>query len=219
MTIKYANIGSISTGTIEAGRDLPMSITIAVDVFALAACAQAASKEETRYYLRGVHVRRDETGTTYEAADGHCAIVVRDTRSGGEPFSVIVPTELCRKPIRTAPRMAKLEVSEAVLALNGVMCKPMPEGAVYPDIGRLVPDAASATTGVQAHISPIVSAQVHKAAQILGGKGMNLPIFLPTDGPTAPCIGLFDAGEGREGFALVMPVKGSRTEWSRPGWI
>lgn len=196
-----------------------MATTIAVDVFALAACAQAASKEETRYYLRGVHVRRDETGTTYEATDGHCAIIVRDTRSGGEPFDVIVPTELCRKPTKTAPRMARLEVGEAALAIDGAMCKPMPpESTVYPDIGRLVPKSASAETNVQAHISPIVSAQVHKAARILG-RGMNLPIFLPTDGPTAPCIGLFDAGEDREGFALVMPVRGDRTEWHRPSWI
>lgn len=188
---------------------------ISVDVFALAACATAASKEE----INGVHVLRDETGTTYEATDGHCAIIVRDVRSGGEPISIIVPTELCKKPIKSAPRMEKLEISDTVLAINGAMCKPMPEGTVYPDIGRLVPDAASVETSMQVHISPIVSAQVHKAAMILGGDKLSFPIFLPTGGTSDPCIGIFDAGEDREGFALVMPLRSTLKNWSRPNWI
>lgn len=201
-----------------------MDVTFKVDVFALAAAALAASRETSRPALCGVHVKRDTGGTTYSATDAHCALIIRDLGAKGEPAEVLVPVELCRKPLKTAPWRTFLQVSEKVLTLvnsaGGVIAaaSAMPEGVTFPGLERVIPPRASDKAKRQGHISPITSGQVWKATQILAGGKAGLPIFLPSGDERDPFIGLFDVGEGREGFAIVMPVVGAVREWVRPEW-
>lgn len=195
-----------------------MELTIDVHLAALAACAVVASKDPTRPYICGVHVRRDAKGTTYTGTDGVVLLMLRDT-IGGDDAEVIVPASIIGKPPR-APDRERLTVADGMISIRNGRCAEMDETLVYPDAPRVVPGKASVKTREQAQIAPAVMAQLNKIAVILNGKKeAGLPQIMLSAGPEDPCIAVLRTGE-LDGFAVVMPCRtGFADAWSRPDWV
>ena len=195
-----------------------MELTIDVHLAALAACAVVASKDPTRPYICGVHVRRDAKGTTYTGTDGMVLLMLRDT-IGGDDAEVIVPASIIGKPPR-APEREKLTVADGVIDIRNGLWADLDETLTYPDAPRVVPGKASVKTREQAQIAPAVMAQINKIAEILNGKkDAGVPQILLSAGPENRCIAVLNTGV-LEGFAVFMPLRRWRADaWSRPDWV
>lgn len=198
-----------------------MKTEIVVDVFALAAAACATGKDATRPYLQCVFVSRNETGTTYVGCDGHVAIYVRDTLTKGSPAHALVPPALLAvKPKKRDSRFEDLSIDHAakMIALAGRYDQ-YPSDMTYPDMERIVPDRAAVVTGQQVQVSPIIYAQLAKAADILAGRKKAFFRILPSGMPDEPAIATISAGDDREAFAVVMPLGcANDVAWKRPAW-
>lgn len=196
--------------------------TLTINGYALAACIVVASKETTRYYLNGVNVKRDATGTTYTGCDGLAALFVRDEtpEACGLYIDIIVPRIMC-----ATPKKGELEYNKMVLREDGFLeyfgrVARQVEGP-YSNVMRLVPEQASRVTATQIQVSPILIGQFSKISDILCEKKGLCPEFLPTDGQDYPMIVRFSGSVGNLGaFGLAMPLRIKNDEpWFRPSWV
>lgn len=198
-----------------------MKTDIVIDVFALAAAACATGKEVTRPYLQCVFVSRDETGTTYVGCDGHVALYVRDELTKGSPAQALVPPALLAgKPKKRDFKFEKLVVDHlaGTVSLAG-RYDSYPADMTYPDMVRIIPDRAAVVTGKQVQVSPITYAQLAKAADILAGSKKAFFRILPSGGLDDPAIATISAGDYREAFSVVMPLRcDNDVTWERPVW-
>ena len=113
----------------------------------------AASKEETRYYLRGVYIEASQNSVTYFATDGHRAICAarHDRSESAETFNLIIPYEFLMS-LKFTVRMGD-EDCEAKLdrisfpftfKLSDTDTRSFsPVDGDYPDWKRLIPDGLS----------------------------------------------------------------------------
>lgn len=59
-----------------------------------------AATKDVRYYLNGIHLKRDpRSGTRLSATDGHAMIRVTDTAQRGDDWETIVPLDLIKAVI------------------------------------------------------------------------------------------------------------------------
>ena len=186
-------------------------ITLNVDF--LKAALLFASDEETRYYLKGVHLLRRADHLRITATDGHrlfCAMQTLD--EPGDDFNIILPRDGLKKALTGLHRNTQflgLDLEwQSTITLNPVKRATLndvgmaPIDGTFPDISRVVPDA-NAVSGEVAAFNPLYLADIGKAAKILCG---NVNAFHLGHNGGSPALVSFDAAAG-EAFAVVMPYR------------
>jgi hypothetical protein len=182
---------------------------ITLNVSFLKAALLFASDEETRYYLKGVHLLRRADHLRITATDGHrlfCAMQTLD--EPGDNFDIILPRDGLKKALTGLHRNTDFlgldlewdgdRVKRAVL--NDLAMAPI--DGTFPTIERVVPDANS-ISGEVAAFNPLYLADIGKAAKILCG---NVNAFHLGHNGTSPALVSFDPAAGAA-FAVVMPYR------------
>ena len=212
-----------------------MSHEISINVRLLKAVACATGKEETRYYLKGVHVEFFADHLTLTATDGRKLIAGRQTRvdtgpgdsAAGEP-GVILPLEMVEKIKlgRKAPDYATLSFDSKgdnlqarflQLKFDAVTLSGFEVEATYPMARKVCPQTI---TGESAAVDPEIMMVFSKAAKLAGvestpvihqnGLDPALVSWLPAD--VLPGCKAF-------GVAMPMRVKGEYAELPEIGWV
>lgn len=207
-----------------------MTTTIDLPVASLRAAMLFAAKQDVRYYLNGLHIILDGTGSgQIQATDGHRAIVIRLKDVPAVVMSAIIPVDLvetllkakgCKKATyaflyipanEKGDRDAPFTLREPLLSGAGVSGATI-DGA-FPDMRKVVPKA---TSGVLAQYNWQYLADCQDAAEILTGSksfkaGEGAPIAYNGDGP-----GLVYLSE--DAFALVMPCRKGEAPTTPPEW-
>ena len=184
---------------------------ITINVNFLKAALLFASDEETRYYLKGVHLLRRGDHLRITATDGHrlfCAAQMLTPDQSGPNFDVILPRDGLKKAMTGVNRNCEFlaldlewdgdRVKRAVL--NDLAMPPV--DGTFPTIERVVPDA-NAIDGETASFNPLYLADIGKAAKILTG---NVNGFHLGHNGGSPALVSFDPAAGNA-FAVVMPYR------------
>jgi len=174
----------------------------------LKAALYCASNEESRYYLRGVHLA---TSGHMVTTDGHrlfCAKLVEAVSQ-----DVIIPIDTVKAALKLAGKKAEtLELNGNTL--GGITFTPV--DGTFPDWRRVIPPIDGYTTaadGKAAHFNPDYVYDIGQMSRALGSKN-----------GTAFQIHGWDSGSphgvtfaGREDcFAVIMPMRqhGETTPWN-----
>lgn len=167
----------------------------------LKAAVLCASSEESRYYLRGVHL---STSGHMVTTDGHrlfCAKLAEAVAA-----DVIIPLETVKAALKLAPKKAAtIELNGNTL--GGVVFTPV--DGTFPDWRRVIPSADGFQSGdmeSRAHFNPEYIYDLGQMARALGSKtGCNFRLHAwGADNPHGVTFG------GREDcFAVIMPMRAS----------
>jgi DNA polymerase III sliding clamp (beta) subunit (PCNA family) len=168
---------------------------IATDL--LKAALLCASNEETRYYLKGVHLT---TSGHMVTTDGHRMFVAR--LNDKPAADVIIPLADVQAALKmVGPRCKEIDVDGTKIA--SIMYTPV--DGTFPDWRRVVP------TGEETHTKPEDSAaHVHFNHAYIGdlakmGKALAGASMLHPTSASNPCLVTF--GERADCFAVLMPVR------------
>jgi DNA polymerase III subunit beta len=183
------------------------------------AAALVTSKEETRYYLKGVAVQADAKGSYLIATDGHRLLAFCQSREcyGGEPVNIIIPADILagiklNKHVEIAELTQESE-NRWRIEYCGTAVTFAPIDGTFPDWRRIVPKE---TSGETAQFNPAYVGDFAKVAKALG-RG-------------EPCVKMAHNGQGLalvtfgddiDGFALLMPTRanyGSTVWQTAPEW-
>ena len=181
---------------------------ITINVNFLKAALLFASDEETRYYLRGLHLLRRGDHLRITATDGHRLFCAMQTLTmAGDDFDVILPRDGLKKALTGVHRNCEVlaldlewdgdRVKRAVL--NDLAMTPV--DGTFPTIERVVPDA-NAITGEVAAFNPVYLADIGKAAKLLGAGVADF--HLGYNG-TSPALVTF--GGTADALAVIMPLR------------
>lgn len=179
----------------------------------LKAAAIATSKEETRYYLKGVAIQSDEKGAYIVATDGHRLIAFRQSEEGGESVSIIIPNDIVagiklNKNIETA-ELTRESATHWRINYCGTSISFAPIDGTFPDWRRIIP---SETDGRPAQFNPTYIGDFAKVKKALGVN--TFAIAYNGDGPA-----LVTFGDGVDGFGVIMPMRINTTIPTRkPSW-
>jgi hypothetical protein len=189
---------------------------ITLNVAFLKAALLFASDEETRYYLKGVHLLRRADHLRITATDGHrlfCAMQTLD--EPGDDFDIILPRDGLKKALTGLHRATEflgldLEWQSTVTlnpikraTLNDVSMHPI--DGTFPDVARVVPDAGS-ISGEVAFFNPLYLADIGKAAKTLGSGAMDFHLGYNGESPALITFGGTGSTFG-EAFAVLMPYR------------
>jgi DNA polymerase III sliding clamp (beta) subunit (PCNA family) len=184
--------------------------TFALPVDAIKAAMISASTQETRYYLRGVLVKRAGNVLRLISTDGHrlfCFATDLAPDQTGDDFEAILPTpDLKRALTGLAKGQHDVElivtiptdggrIKEAIL--NRVQMEPV--DGDFPAIDRVLP---SESNGEIAHYNPSYIADVGKQAKFLTG---NATAFNLAHNGGNPALIAF--GDRADCFAVLMPMR------------
>lgn len=192
-----------------------------INLRVIAAMTAFSSKDENRYYLKGVMVEFDASGAIYIATDGTRMLAYWDERETGENKLIgkfIIPTSRCKSfkidnddgPIGTAfadgPRL--------VLAYGFTDIHFAPIDGPYPNWRRIIPQQKA--SGATAQYDMLQLADFRKL-----GVALDLPPpFLAHNGSDAPAFVWYPGA--RHVVGIIMPLKNldelSRAppEWTKP---
>lgn len=121
-----------------------MPVTLSPDL--LKAAVIFTSKEETRFYLKGVAIQATPATVKIAATDGHRLFVARvDQTENTETFSIIIPTDA----IATATKGAKYplalsKLSDTQWRLGDTIFTPI--DGTFPGYERIVPTGVMETS-------------------------------------------------------------------------
>lgn len=202
--------------------------SITLKLASLVAANVGASKEEARYYLKGVCLEITPKGVTYVATDGNVLFAQHVACEPQMPHgSYIIPSDVIEKagkwvkPSVLADAEVGLEISGGLDARlsgagNSIAFKFI-EGT-FPDWRRVVPTKTSGVAPQRINGAHIARAQnfAHRALGID-----------PVDQHNANVSQYYWNGEGplaitfapHAAFALVMPMRGNSGEYVRPEWL
>lgn len=192
-----------------------------LNVKLLKAAAIAASKEETRYYLKGVAVQADARGAFVIATDGHRALAFCQSREPheGATVNIIIPSDIVAaiKPNKYEERATLTQESATHWRLDycGTSVIFAPVDGTFPDWRRICPKEASGET---AQFNPEYVGGMAKAAKALGVKSASGAIRMAHNGE-GPAIVTF--GDDIDGFGLIMPTRanyGRDNYTTTPSW-
>lgn len=194
--------------------------TAVIDLATLAAVSDFCSKEETRYYLRGVLIEIDADGATYVATDGHRLAARRvslpkDAAANTLVGQWIIPLEECK-----AFRLGRSRITEAALTLAdgwldvsflGNARRFRPVDGTFPDWRRIVPTKAEGA--LKLGVNATYLASVYKLAQAL-----NIGPVVPHWNNGDACA--FTFGDDASAFCLIMPIRLQIDRpWAPPAWL
>jgi hypothetical protein len=198
--------------------------TFTIDIRALKGTAIAASKEETRYYLKGVCLQHDKDGLVYTATDGHRLIATRHMWDDGNAPSrfepVIIPSTLI-KMIKVNKRIDTAEIT--LETINGARMiritycgTQYAEGEIagtFPDWRRVMPREQNRE---YAAYNADYIASFKDAIKAMGGQSE--PVIAHNGGnPAFVSFGPLDTGI--ESFGVIMPMRSSNQRmYNAPVW-
>jgi DNA polymerase-3 subunit beta len=180
---------------------------VSVNLNTLKSVAYAVSKEETRYYLQGVHLEAGKDGFTMVATDGHkllCAF---------QPYGEHMPQDHMPSVIIPASLIAKIKIKKkaypwAELTVDGDNLTFDYMGETYggkaidgsfPDWRRVVP---TIVTGETAQFNGDYLATLQKAGEVFSDNVKSIPhVHHNGDGPSLVTFG------GDKFFGVLMPVR------------
>ena len=181
----------------------------------LKAAALAVSKEETRYYLKGVAVQADAKGAYLIATDGHRLLAFCQSREcyGGEPVNIIIPADIVAGiKLNKHVEIAELTQESAThwrLDYVGTSVIFAPIDGTFPDWRRIIPKE---TDGKPAQFNPAYVGYFAKVTKALG-QGQTAFAY-NGDGPA-----LVTFGDDIDGFGVLMPMRINREIPTRaPAW-
>jgi DNA polymerase III sliding clamp (beta) subunit (PCNA family) len=171
----------------------------------LKAALFCASQEETRYYLRGVHL---STSGHMVTTDGHRMFVARlNERPAAD---VIVPYADVQAALKLAGARAK-DIEVTPDRIGQIAYQPV--DGTFPDWRRVCPTGQElpstnpgANGGVEhVHFNHAYIGDMAKMATILCGKADTAQSALHPVNASSPCLVTF--GEREDCFAVLMPVR------------
>jgi hypothetical protein len=174
---------------------------IATDI--LKAALLCASQEESRYYLRGVHL---STTGHLVTTDGHRMFVAKLTEAPAA--DVIIPLDMVKAALKLAPKKAAtIELNGNTL--GGVVFTPV--DGTFPDWRRVVPTGEELPSGKPddapgaVHFNHAFIGDMAKMAAILCGKADTAQSMLHPVSASHPCLVTF--GDRADCFAVLMPLR------------
>ncbi len=176
---------------------------IATDI--LKAALLCASSEESRYYLRGVHLA---TSGHLVTTDGHRMFVAMLTERPAA--DVIIPYGDVQAALKLAGARAK-DIDVSADRIGQIAYQPV--DGTFPDWRRVVPtgeetpsNKPGANDGAEhVHFNNRYVGEFEKMADILCGKGTVGQSMLHPVSASHPCLVTF--GERADCFAVIMPVR------------
>ena len=174
----------------------------------LKAALLCASTEETRYYLKGVHL---STSGHMVTTDGHrlfCAKLAEAV-----PADVIIPLETVKAALKLAPRKAEtIELNGNTF--GGVVFTPV--DGTFPNWKAVIPPADGFTPGddmTPAHFNPEYIYDLGQMSRALGSK-TGTAFEIHAWNPESP-HGVTFAGRD-DCFAVIMPMRRTKdaTPWN-----
>lgn len=173
----------------------------------LKASLYCASQEESRYYLRGVHLA---TSGHMVTTDGHRMFVAKLAEA--PVADVIIPLDTVKAALKLAPKKAAtIELNGNTL--GGVVFTPV--DGTFPDWRRVIPaaDGYQSGDGKPAHFNPDYMYDIGQMSRALGSKtGVTFQIHGWDSG--SPHGVTF--AERTDCFAVIMPMRTVKeaTPWS-----
>ena len=176
---------------------------IATDI--LKAALLCASQEESRYYLRGIHLA---TSGHLVTTDGHRMFVARlNERPAAD---VIIPYSDVQAALKLAGSRAQ-EIEVTGDRIHSIAYQPV--DGTFPDWRRVVPtgeelpsNKPGANDGAEhVHFNNRYVGDFEKMADILCGKSATGQSVLHPVTASAPCLVTF--GERADCFAVIMPMR------------
>lgn len=194
-----------------------------ISIQTLKAVSLCSSKEETRYYIKGVFLEISKRATIYVATDGHKMLAVNEELPDSEPDNTligkfIIPIASC-SPFKADKRdtgmMVLSEDQGRMLRFNYANQSHgfEPIDGTYPDWRRVLPsqypDEGNGMEGVTFDTSYLD--MFAKASKLLG---LSKPKWFPNGG--APCwVSLGD----EKALGVIMPMRSGLDAMSRPSWV
>ena len=167
----------------------------------LRAAAIFTATHDIRYYLHGVLAEVRASETRLAAADGACAVVLRDQVLVGEQDvmpDVIIPNDTIKLALSTKSQVLTLTMSDAgKWSLGGIAFTPV-EGR-FPDYRRIMVNGASGKAG---DYDIELLGRFLKAAKALGAKTPPVLRQNGTDGAQVQILGHED-----EFVGVIMPMR------------
>lgn len=174
----------------------------------LKAALLCASNEESRYYLRGVHLA---TSGHMVTTDGHRMFVAKLAEA--VPADVIIPLDTVKAALKLAPKKA------AVIELNGNTLGGIaftPVDGTFPDWRHVIPPVdgyQSGNTSEAAHFNPDYIYDLGQMSRALGSKtGTSFRIHAwDKESPHGVTF-----ANREDCFAVIMPMRqhGNVTPWN-----
>jgi DNA polymerase III sliding clamp (beta) subunit (PCNA family) len=168
----------------------------------LKAALLCASQEESRYYLRGVHLA---TSGHMVTTDGHRMFVARLAERPAA--DVIVPYDAVAAALKLAGARCKdIEIDLAATRIGQIQFTPI--DGTFPEWRRIVPTGVEipsskpgANDGAEhVHFNHAYIGDLAKMGKLLGGASMLHPVSA-----SHPCLVTF--GEREDCLSVLMPVR------------
>lgn len=199
-----------------------MPIQFKLEPRLLAAVAPMMGKEETRYHLMGVHVKRADGKTTYEATNGHIlGRVVSEIDHDGEEdnFDIIIPSVLVKhlssKSFLKGYDSEKLEYiwttieaqTISVETEKGLIQHKLVDGT-YPDTDRVIPKNPTCKGFKNDHIgfNAKYMAAIEKSGKAFAGHS-SFSVKFGEDNSSPCTFNLTHHDNGQELLAVLMPLR------------
>jgi len=178
---------------------------IQIETALLKAAMLATSKEEIRYYLKGVFFELRGLELRMVATDGHRLFIAcqKLVQPVGDNWSAILPFDGLKRALTGVPakqEFVTLSPGRLQSTVNDVVMEPI--DGTYPDYKRVVPETISGETG---QFNPIYIGDFGKIAKLVSGnRGLSsLPCHIQHNG-NGPAIISF----GRDDcFGVLMPMR------------
>ena len=179
-----------------------------------------ASKNDTRYYLKGIFVTRNNRGNALlTSTDGHRMLCVEHTLGDGQVLpevDIIIPRDALKNAlkIKTADGLVTIDSSGNGAALiAGVVRVPfVPFGATYPDFRQVVPKMPIVPTQPTTFNATYL-ADFSEVALLLGSSGkkhIQLITVCSSDAVTAALVTFGNS----QAFGVLMPIRPSAIDGS-----
>lgn len=185
-----------------------------INIRLLKAAAMFASKEETRYYLKGVAVQAGPRGVYLVSTDSHRLLAFRQSADDTPPVDIIIPADVIAR--------IKLDrhVEDATLTRDGdtqwridycgTAISFAPIDGTFPDWRRIVPRKVD---GCVAQFDPAYVGDFAKVAKALGLSNTRVVIGHNGQGPA-----LVSFGDDVDGFGVLMPMR-APSGVEVPAWL
>jgi len=187
-----------------------------VNAVTLKAVACAVMTDETRYYLKGVHVEFSQKGITLVATNGNVLIAAfkplgdDDTPDGP---NTIIPIDLVNriKLARKSPEMVKIEIDGMLVTIEHGEIKIMGHAieGTFPEWRAVLPKGEA--SGEVAHYDFEKLAIFSKAQKLLGAKHARVV----HNGPNPALVDM----RTTDIFGVIMGLRGDPEMKVAPDWL
>ena len=184
-----------------------MPITLSPDL--LKAAVLFTSKEETRFYLKGVAIQATLAAVKVASTDGHRLFVARVCQEENtETFSIIIPSDAVATATKGVKycHLALSKLSETQWRLGDTIFTPI--DGTFPEYSRSVPTGVSGET---AQYNPEYVAALGKANKLLGGSAENVTIGHNGD---KPALVTGSGYKAHNALAVLIPIRSAVEDWS-----